>query len=205
MAETSREKEKRSMDLVKELLEGVLLAVFLAALVMPIVFWIRRRRKKTNPILVRLYENEEIVVGSTTGEETIAKARHVFAGYLDSDFERWGANVPSGTPTERAKIAVYEVCRDANLAEMFGSIGNLNSHALSQGQILRFVLEHNDKLQPDELATFFLLRVGSGFLVVRISKLRGELVERLERFDDPTIWRGAGRRRVVVLKAGLSK
>ncbi len=150
-------------------------------------------------ILFPLYMGQEIVVGPTTGEETLAKAKDVFTGWLDSDFERWGTNKP-GRKMEARAVAVHEMReKNATFAEMFGSLGgNLDALCMEQGEIVDFCRKHRDKLRQDGYATFFLFKVERQYFVAFVFVVRRKLEAFVYLFDFSDVWRADDRPRVVV-------
>ena len=109
-------------------------------------------------ILVPLYEDEDIIIGSTTGNETIADARGVF-NYIHPDFKVRGTDVPSGVATEAAHAKVYKMQRNATLAQTFRSLGRIRALSWQQGQVIAFCREHRDKLRQEGFGTFFPFKV----------------------------------------------
>lgn len=151
-------------------------------------------------ILHRLYPDEEILVGATTGQETIAEANEVFPGYLDPNFQKWGTNKPSGNATEPTLAEVYELQKKAIFKQMFGSLGNIDDLCWEQGQIIDFVKNHRDKLHPKGYSTFFPFKV-EGLkepLVAIVFQNAGELEASVCWFGYGRVWRGGGRLWLVV-------
>ena len=148
-------------------------------------------------VLTRLYHDETIVVGSTTGKEMLAASGEVFPGWLDPNFERWGTNVQSD-PTEEAGVEVWEMAEDANFRTMFSSLGDPERLCLTQGQIRKFAAERRDKLHSNGWATFFLFRVGEELFVAGLDDYGRELLAFVYRFGNGYVWCAGDRRRVVV-------
>ncbi len=156
------------------------------------------------PILVRLYPDEHVTVGPTTGTEMITNARLLFTGYLDPYFKYWGTNVPSA-PTSPREVAIYEVHEDADFQTMFGTLSAPEVLCLEQGEILDFVRKYRSKLHPEGWATFFLFKVKGEVLVtsVRVYDYGTKLTVHIKRFNDVHVYPGLYRYRVVVLLAGV--
>lgn len=106
--------------------------------------------------LRRLFEDERIVIGPTDGTRTIAKAKDVFTGGIDSNFVRYGLDNP-GHSTEQAEVAVYEMIKDGVFKDIFESLKHpLVKLCLEQDQIIDFCVKHKDKLRQD--GTTFLFK-----------------------------------------------
>lgn len=138
---------------------------------------------------------QTIVIRSTTGEKTFAKAKEIFTAFLDADFERWGTNVPSA-PTGETPVVVHEMIQDAKFAQMF--IGDLDRLCLSQEQIIDFVVDHRNWLRTDGYGTFFLFKVGTEFFVARVYVRAGGLEASVRRLSDDYVWRADYGHRVVI-------
>ncbi|MFH0845811.1 MAG: hypothetical protein V1851_00185 [Patescibacteria group bacterium] len=153
--------------------------------------------KTENKFLARLYLDEEIWISETTGEKTIAQSSDVFKGWIDSDFINWGTD-KQGKSTERTKVEVYEMRRDATFEQMFTSLGDIDKLCFEQEQIINFCLEHPDKLRKDGYATFFLFKVHDRPFVAIVFLGSGGLEVRVYRFDYDYVWGAEIRPRVVV-------
>ncbi len=149
-------------------------------------------------ILVRLFVDETILVGPTDGTETLATA---FAGYLDGDFKDWKTKKP-GKATGPLSVTVHEMNQNANFADMFGELGNLDALCFEQGQIKRFCANHRDKLRTNGYTTFFLFKVdgdrGPEYFVALIRVTGRGLEADVRRFDCSYVWYAAPQHRVVV-------
>jgi len=158
-------------------------------------------KRPQNKYLLRLYEDKEILVGATTGEETIADASDLFPGFLDSDFKNWETNKPSNVATEPAPATVFEMYeKSGTFRQIFGSLGNIDDLCWEQGQILNFVREHSDKLHPKNWATFLPFKVKEieEPFVAFVIRDAGELKAVVYRFGDVYVWDAWRCRRVVV-------
>ena len=152
-----------------------------------------------NEILHRLYSGKKILIGATTGDETIANAGNLFKGFLDPNFEKFGTNKPSGVAKEESPAKIYEQQQNATFCQMFGSLGNINDLCLEQGQIIAFCRKHRDKLRQKNWSTFFLFKNKGETFVVLVCLGDGNLEARIRRFfDDDYFWLAWGRRRLVV-------
>jgi hypothetical protein len=145
-----------------------------------------------------LSEGQKVIIPACDGKATLAKAKDVFTGYVDSDFKNWGTD-RSGEATPETKVAVYELVRDATFAQFFNSLIGLNRLALTQHQIKEFVRTHWNWLRTDGYATFFLFRVEQEFFVAVVYfRSDGCLWVFARRFVDDCEWCGGFRHRVVV-------
>ena len=154
-----------------------------------------------NEFLHRLYEDKEILVGATTGEETIADASDLFPGFLDSDFKNWETNKPSNVATEPAPATVFEMYeKSGTFRQIFGSLGNIDDLCWEQGQILNFVREDSNKLHPKGWATFLPFKVKGveESFVVCVRRDADELRADVRRFGRDNVWAVENRSRVVV-------
>ncbi len=145
------------------------------------------------PILSRLYTDEEIWVESTNGTRMIADERELFPGYLDSDFINWGTGKPSGIKTKRTQAEVYEMRKDARFRDMIPA----NQFWQSQDQVLEFVECHRDKLRQGGYATLFPYMDGDMFVAL-VLVIGGVLGARVYSFGYDRVWYGVFRRRVVL-------
>lgn len=142
-----------------------------------------------------------IVLGPTTGSETIAQAKNVFPGYIDSDFVNWSLDEPDD-PTGPQEMQVDELVVDGRLKVIFEGYGVLlNRLCLTQNQIKRFCTEYRGDLRTEGYATFFLTKrkKDGKFFVVYVRF--GDWV-RLEVSVDPLehgyVWGAEGRHRIVL-------
>jgi len=165
----------------------------------------RRVVTETAPqVLALISAGEELVLGPLDGSRTIARARDIFSGYLDSDFRNWGLDV-SSRATEEARTQVFEMRRDANFADMFGSLARpLSELTFTQDQIIEFCLKYPNWLRQDGYATFFLFEVNGEIFVARVLVYPLGFGVRAFRFGRSRVWGGEGRRRVVVPQLDLS-
>jgi hypothetical protein len=131
---------------------------------------------------------ETITIGKTDGKGTIARAKDLFTGWLDSDFVNYGTDV-KGKPTEEMPVRVYEMTKDGTFSQVFGGFGeNLDRLCLSQDQIIRFVKDHKKWLRTDGYATFFLFKVGTEYFVAFVRWRVGQLRVYAFRFSHGSVW-----------------
>ena len=142
---------------------------------------------------------ETLELDETDGQATIAQAKNVFLGYIDSDFNGWGCDVQS-EPTKKTQVAVHEMIKDGTFVQIFnGMSDDLNSLCLTQSQIIQFVQKHRKWLRTDGCATFFLFKVGAEFFVAGVYCYGvGRLKVYVYRFWHGLVWGAGDRRRVVV-------
>lgn len=143
---------------------------------------------------------EKITIPVTTGKRTIAKARSLFNGYLDSNFANWGLDVESEAALE-TMTEVYEMVEDSDFRKIFGGFGlNLDLLCLTQDQIIAWVETHRDWLRTDGCGTFFLFKVvGVEFFVARVGvHSGGYLYVRADRLSNDFVWDAEYGRRIVV-------
>ncbi len=150
-----------------------------------------------HPMLHRLYDDEKIMIGATNGQETMARAKNVFTGYLDPDFKNWGTDA-AGRPTQQTGVAVYELRQNATFNQMFRSLGDPNTLIWEQSQIIKFCQEYRNRLRQEGYATFFLFKFSDEFFVARVNVDAGKLEAPVHRFDGGHVWSADGRLQVVV-------
>jgi hypothetical protein len=111
---------------------------------------------------------KEIIINVTNGSGTIAKAKNVFTGGIDSDFVNYGTDVKS-QPTEKTPVKVFEMRRDATFAQIYNDFGkNIDDLCLTQPQIISFVTEHSKWLNMDGYATFFIFMLNNEFFIAHV-------------------------------------
>lgn len=155
------------------------------------------RKIEENKILRLLSSGKSIIIDACDGKLTLANAKEVFKSGIDSDFENWGLNQPTSA-TEQTVAQVSEMIKDANFAQIFGSLGgNLDSLCLTQHQIIKFCEKHPTWLRQESYATFFLTKAGDEYFVVSVDVRSGGPEVRVYRLEDGGVWRAVYRRRVV--------
>jgi hypothetical protein len=143
---------------------------------------------------------DEIVLGATDGNATLAQTKNVFTGHLDPDFKNWRTD-RSSDPTVPLHVAVYEMRMNASFASMFNSLGgvDLDALCLTQGQIIDFCVNHCDSILKDaDYTFFFLFRIDLDYLVVSVKLDKYGLSAIVFRFDDPNVWYASNRLRVII-------
>lgn len=109
-----------------------------------------------NPYLQKIADG---VLGATTGQRTLAKAKNLFPGGLDPDFVNWGTDV-AGAATEEAPFEVFEMTKNGTFEQILDGFGvDRKKLCWEQDQIITFVENHKDLLHPDGWETFFLFSV----------------------------------------------
>lgn len=158
----------------------------------------------SNPYLRLLYADDRITIPVTGGQRTIADAKKVFTWGIDSDFQRWGTNKPSGNKPE-TDLKVFEMHQDATFKQLFTSLGKpLPELCMTQDQIIAYCEKHKDKLRRDGYGNFFLFKVGDEFFVAYVFVCDvGELDAYVYLFEDDRVWGGVYQRRVVVPATAL--
>jgi len=143
--------------------------------------------------------SKEIILKPTNGREMIGRAKSIFRGYIDSDFENYGCNV-EGKPTTETPVQVYEMIKDGNFAQIFGGFGeNLDRLCLSQEQIIDFITYNRDWLRTEGYGTFFLFKVGDEFFVAFVYvDSDGHLNVNVGRLSYDYVWYAECRHRFVI-------
>jgi len=139
-----------------------------------------------------------IFIDALDGKEILGEAKDVFPSGIDSDFKNWGLNV-EGVPTKKTKVSVFEMIKDGDFRQLFGSFGeNLDRLCLTQAQIKQFCKKHGDWLRADGYATFFLFKVNGEYFVAYVRVFSDGLSVRVDRFSDGSVWSAEYQHRVVV-------
>lgn len=156
--------------------------------------------------LRRIFAEEKIVLGQTSGERKIFTPNGALAIIHGSGRL---FNVQFGSvsqPTEPVEIMLYEVHQTAALGLLFASLGrSLESLCFTEDQIIELVLQHPDKLRCDFSGVACLCSIGGDIFPMCINEnVRGEfdLVE-WDFEDDILFWDGlSGTRARLVVPAG---
>lgn len=139
----------------------------------------------------------KLILRALSGKEVIAKAKNVFVS-IDSDFKNWNAD-QQGPETKETECLVYEMEKDANFAQMFGSLNSdLEKLCMSQHQIIEFAKEHSAQLRKDGYATLFLFKANDQFFVASVRVCPDGLSVFVRRFEFANVWDADDRIRVVV-------
>ena len=141
----------------------------------------------------------EIILEPTDGIRTIAQAKDIFTGYLDSNFENWGTDQKSDSTSEMP-VSVYEMKKNANFPQMFNSLSsNLDKLCLTQSQIIQFVVNRRNWLRKDGYGTFFLFKSNGHFFVANVCiSSSGKLDVFINHFELDSVWLADYQHRVVV-------
>jgi hypothetical protein len=156
-----------------------------------------------NKCLRLISGREQLILGQTDGNDTLARATDVFS-YIDSNFKNWACDVERQA-TEQAPVQVYEMVENVTLHEMFGGFGvEADRLSLTQAQIKQFVKRYPDWLKKGGNGTFFLFKVGSEFFVAAVYFFSdGRLGVRVRRFSLDRIFLAKKRHRLVVPQLAL--
>ena len=140
---------------------------------------------------------ETITLKPTDGKESIAKARNLFLGWLDSDFKMWGLDMESGSTMEM-NVTVHELIKAGDYRKIFGSLSDdPKKLCLTQPQIIQFVKNHRKWLS--ENWTFFLFEANGELFVADVNlNADGNLLVHVNRFSNDFAWSAEDRRRIVV-------
>lgn len=134
-----------------------------------------------------------IEIPALKGTKVIADSK--LFSYIDPDFKNWSAD-KKGKATKKMKLDVFEMDKDATLAEMM-SPDNL----LTQEQILYLVENHKDLLHPDGYATLFPFKSGEEVFVVNVYVHGvGRLGVDAYRLSRDDVWYAGDRHRIVIPK-----
>ncbi len=140
-----------------------------------------------------------ITLKATKGTQTIANAKDVFTGYIDSDFVNWKLDQKE-KPTKAMKLAVCEMTENGTYKQIFTDPEKM---WVTQDQVIEFVKSHKEDLQQSWY-TFFLIKRDSDFFVVGVSLysvLRPGV--HVRGFADACVWRAEYRRRFVLPQLAL--
>jgi hypothetical protein len=106
--------------------------------------------------------------------------------------------VAIGRATPITKIAVYEIIKDGQFADIFGSLSkDFSNLSLTEAQIVRFCEKHSGSLSQGNRTFLPFLRNGEKF-VAHVCVLNGDLCTCVGRFEDDDVWGAELRCRVVV-------
>ena len=143
-----------------------------------------RPKKIRKKYLKLISGGKNLVLDAVDGTKVIADATDVFSAGIDSDFRRWRAD-ESGQPTDKTPVAVYEMKKDANFAQMVGDLNaDTGKLCLSQHQILNFIERHKGWLRAEGYGTFFPFKSYGEFFVAIVNVRSGGLRVRVYRFED---------------------
>ncbi len=153
-----------------------------------------------NQFLKLISGGEALIIDAVDGSETLADAKDTFA-HIDPNFKNYGAD-EKGPATKEAPVRVYEMAKDATLAQMFGSLNSdVRKLRLSQAQIKNFVKKYRNWLRADGYETLFLFESNGQLFVARVYvRSDGGLRVRVSCFGSSRDWYADDRFRVVVLQ-----
>lgn len=141
---------------------------------------------------------DNIKIGSTLGNRTIANATNLFY-YIDKDFKNWDLDI-SEKSTKEETLSIYETEEDSTFEKMFSDVSkDIDSLVLTQEQILSYI--ENNKNSFGEPYILFLFKVRKEFFVARVSVGDGgqlEVYVFLFSYDYVVVWRAERRFRIVV-------
>lgn len=133
----------------------------------------------------------------TKGGVSIAAAKEVFTGHIDSGFQDLGTDIV-GNDTLAQVVDVLEISQDSTFAQYFNTLGDPYSLCLTQGQIVEFCRTHRNQFQQCRYYTFFLFQVKGELFVIGIRERAGKLSVDLNPFDYDHVWFARLCHRVVV-------
>jgi hypothetical protein len=144
-------------------------------------------------------DGEKLIIDAVDGSETLADAKEIFTGGIDSDFKNWDAD-EKGSAASEALAEVREMIKDATFSQMFGELNaDVGKLCLTQHQIKSFVKKYRNWLQKDGYGTFFLFRSNGHFFVAYADlSSGGSLRVLVVRFEYDYVWLADARHRLVV-------
>lgn len=158
--------------------------------------------------LRRIFAEEKIVLGRTSGERKIFTSKEVFAIIHGSGrlFNVQFGSVPQ--PTEPVEVMLYEVHQTAALGLLFTSLGrSLEGLCFTEDQIIELVLQYPDKLRCDFAGVACLCSIGGEIFPMCINEnLEGEFdIAEQSLEDDVLFWDGLSntKARLVIPAGGL--
>ncbi|OGI21446.1 MAG: hypothetical protein A3J06_04770 [Candidatus Moranbacteria bacterium RIFCSPLOWO2_02_FULL_48_19] len=158
------------------------------------------------PVYLRqLYVGEEIIIGPTDGTRTIAQAKDVFTGGIDSNFANLSLDV-TAQPTGEIAVAVNENISNGEFSQIFGSVGYPQTRpGFTQHQIIEFCVKHKDRLRQGGYGTFFPFQVNGKFYVAYVAVgTAGRLYVRVDQFSNDSVWNAKYQHRFVIPKLTVS-
>lgn len=154
--------------------------------------------EKTNN-LVLLSGQESLLLDACIGADIITGSSKSPFDWVDKDFANYEANEP-GVDTLETEVGVYEMSKDANFSNLFGSFGtDLEKLCFTTSQIKSFVKKFKNWLRTDGYGTFFLFKSYNKFFVARVYfVVAGELQVYVYSLEDDFVWNASSRHRMVV-------
>jgi hypothetical protein len=132
-----------------------------------------------------------IKIPATKGTQTIARAKDVFTGYIDSNFLNWNTGTAS-MDTQESNVEVHDLEKNGTFIDMFGE----NPNCLTQSQIIEFC--KNNKEELSEYYTFFPFKEDDKFFVASVLFGSGWLGVGVSHFSDDNVWHAEYRHRFVI-------
>jgi hypothetical protein len=154
-----------------------------------------------NEFLRPFNSEQNLIINRCDGSEIIAGSDELFNG-IDSDFVNWGAN-ERGVATSKTSVEMYELIKNATLAQMFGLISSdVNELCLTQHQIKNFIRKYRNWLWTDGCPVLVLFKSNNQFFVAHFKLYPNSyFCASLIRFgDDADYW---NRCRIVVPKLAV--
>ena len=138
-----------------------------------------------------------LTIPACDGTETLAKAKKVFKGCIDRNFENWGTNKP-GVATDEVLVDAHRMSSGASYAGIFGSFSpDMDKLCLTQHQIQAFCKKYNKWMSTESLSTFFLFKVEEQFFVASVHAYSGGWDISASRFEHYGILRTYTHRAVI--------
>jgi len=140
-------------------------------------------------------------IAATRGKTTILGKSEKFE-FLDSYFNYFGTDIPS-IDTARAQIDVFELKKDAQFGQMFGSLGDIKNLQLTQGQIVRLCVMHRHLLNETRF-TFIPFAAGEQNFVALVSRFEKRIEIRIRPYPynagPNSLYYGSSGHRLIVLR-----
>lgn len=156
------------------------------------------KMKKNACVFLSKLPAEAICIQPCSGTLVLASSSDVFKSSVDPTFTSWGLEKKTDS-TRATTVAIYELIRDGNFAQMFSSLNtDFDNLVLSQHQIRQFCEYSQEKFFSQQGAIFFLFRSNCEFFVARLSKSPKGLGINLNRLGDTHVWLSEFSHRVVI-------
>lgn len=154
--------------------------------------------------ILRIVEGSQgLLIPACDGMSFLAKAQEVFKSFIDPDFEKWKLAHTSNA-TKKVAVEIYEMVKDANFVQIFGSIGfDLDKLCFTQHQIEVFCTLHHEWLRTDGYGTFFLFKENEQYFVAGVNVNSGGLVACVSHLGIEIVWGARSARRLMVPQQAL--
>lgn len=128
---------------------------------------------------------KKITIPPCSGKETIAEAKDVFTGWIDSDFKNWKAD-EEGSATPETQVTLSKLTENSTFEQIFSTP---DSKTLTQSQIISFIRNNTDLFQGCYNPIFFLFKSHDEFFVA-CADLGGDGQRWVfvRRLDDGGVW-----------------